>query len=284
MQSNVANETELASPTIVGKVAASLGLGTAFGVADESGDESYPKLSFALAAIILVGAMAGIIAYRWYQQVYSFKYGLDYFEPEFATYWMNLFYFQMTAITILGSIGVAVVWFTRPDEINLSPRKELSYYMVLMAGLMGGGILAPVALSLFVEADAAWHQVTIRDTDFTPTHISLFYGVIPLAIAGGAIGFVWIHTRMPDFRDRISFNLAFAIAGAAMIMPNLGLNEWGHTFFYAEELFAAPIHWGFVTLGWAFFAIGGLIIQVLSRMAKLTRMVANEQKTEIGAA
>jgi len=280
MQTNVANQTELESPTIVGKIAASLGLGTAFGVTDESGEESYPKLSFALAAIILVGAMAGVIAYRWYQQVYSFEYGLDYFEPEFATYWMSLFYVQMTLITVVGSIGVVAVWFTRPDEINLSPRKELSYYMVLLAGLMGGGVLAPVALSLFVEADAAWHQVTIRDTDFTPTHISLFYGVIPLAVAGGAVAFVWVHTRMPDFRDRISFNLAIAIAGAAMIMPNLGLNEWGHTFFYAEELFAAPIHWGFVTLGWAFFAIGGLLVQVLSRIAQLTRIVVDEQETE----
>lgn len=276
MQTQVSIKQEQAVPTLIAQAANFLGLGTAFGVTDENGEEKYPGFSWALAAIILVGALAAVVAYRWYQHAYSFTVGLDYFEPEFATYWMKLFYIQMTVIPALGAIGTAWVWFTRPKEIDLSPRKELSYYMILLAGLMGGGIIAPVVLSLFVEADAAWHQVTIRDTDFTPTHISLFYGVIPLAVAGGAIAFVWIHTRMPDFRNRVSFNLAIAIAGAAMIMPNLGFNEWGHTFFYAEELFAAPIHWGFVTLGWAFFAIGGLIVQILARMSKLTRLVSQE--------
>lgn len=276
MQSQVSTQAQIEAPSLVGRIANALGLGTAFGVVDENGEEAYPVFSWALALIILLVAAAAIIAYRWYQQTYSFTVGLDYFEPEFATYWMSLFYIQMTVIPVLGAVGVAYVWFTRPKEIDLSPRKELSYYMILLAGLMGGGLIAPVVLSLFVEADAAWHQVTIRDTDFTPTHISLFYGVIPLAVAGGAIAFVWVHTRMPDFRNRVSFNLAIAIAGAGMIMPNLGLNEWGHTFFYAEELFAAPIHWGFVTLGWAFFAIGGLIVQILARMAQLTRLVSEE--------
>lgn len=276
MQSNSTAGISTENTSIIGKLANAIGLGTAFGVIDENGEEQFPKMPWLISGIIFVGAIVGVGIYRWYQQVYSFKYGLDYFEPEFATYWMSLFYIQMTVITILGAIGVAWAWFTRPDEIDLSPRKELSYYMILLAALLGGGIFAPIALNLFVEADAAWHQVTIRDTDFTPTHISLFYGIIPLIIAGGAVGFIWVHTRMPDFRDRVSFNLAFALAGAAMIMPNLGFNEWGHTFFYAEELFAAPIHWGFVTLGWALFAISGLLIQVMARIAKLTRMINEE--------
>ena len=64
--------------------------------------------------------------------------------------------------------------------------------------------------------------------------------------------------------------MALIVAAPVLIMPNLGLNEWGHTFFYAEELFAAPIHWGFVLLGWGLFAIGGLIIQILQRVRELT--------------
>ena len=38
-----------------------------------------------------------------------------------------------------------------------------------------GGIIVYFAMDIYAEADAAWHQVTIRDTDFTPTHIVLFY-------------------------------------------------------------------------------------------------------------
>ena len=245
------------------------------GVKDTS--EELPKINWYIAAAIFVLGVSGVIALRWYQQVFSFAYGLDYFEPEFATYWMSFLYIELVLITLLGLVGCAYVWFTRPEEVTMTPTAELKIYMYLLTGLAGGGILAPAALNLFVEADAAWHQVTIRDTDFTPTHIILFYGIIPLMIAAGAIGFLWVHTRMPDFRNRVSFNLAFALAGFAMIMPNLGFNEWGHTFFYAEELFAAPIHWGFVTLGWALFAIGGFIVQILSRIVKLTRIIGEEK-------
>jgi len=232
-----------------------------------------PKINWRTSAtIFLIGAAAiGII--RWYQQTYSFQYGLDYFEPEFATYWMSVFYIEVTLIVLFGVIGTVWVWFTRPKEVIMSPHKELKMYLGLLAALAGFGILAPIAAQFFVEADAAWHQVAIRDTDFTPTHIVLFYGLIPAGLAGGVIGFLWVHTRMPDFKNRVSFNMALAISGVILVMPNLGFNEWGHTFFYAEELFGAPIHWGFVTLGWAIFAIGGLIIQILNRIVKLTRIV-----------
>jgi len=62
------------------------------------------------------------------------------------------------------------------------------------------------------------------------------------------------------------------VMGPMLIMPNLGFNEWGHTFFYAEELFAAPIHYGFVVLGWAFFGITGLLAQCLHRVFILTAL------------
>ena len=243
-------------------------------------EETLPKINWLTSCIIFLVGASAIAGLRWYQQVYSFEYGLDYFEPEFATYWMSILYIELSVITVLGVVGAAYVWFTRPDEITMTPHKELKCYMALLTGLAGFGILAPVAANLFVEADAAWHQVTIRDTDFTPTHILLFYGLIPAGLAGGIIGFLWIHTRMPDFRNRVSFNLALALSGGIMIMPNLGFNEWGHTFFYAEELFAAPIHWGFVTLGWAVFAIGGLIVQILNRIVKLTRVINEDEKSK----
>jgi methane/ammonia monooxygenase subunit C len=33
-----------------------------------------------------------------------------------------------------------------------------------------------------------------------------------------------------------------------MILVSVGFNEWGHTFWFREEFFAAPIHYGFVIL------------------------------------
>lgn len=225
---------------------------------------------------LVIGAIGGALLfslYRWYQQTYSFTVGLDYFEPEFQTYWMNLFWAQLIIIGLLGAVAVPYIWFTRPkDPHAISPQRELGVYNLIFGGAAIASIFVVAILGLFVEADAAWHQVTIRDTDFTPTHIGLFYFAIPLGAVGLFVGFIWLHTRMPDFSNRVSAPLAIATSAPILIMPNLGLNEWGHTFFYAEELFAAPIHWGFVVLGWGLFAIGGFLIQCLNRVRVLTSL------------
>lgn len=225
--------------------------------------------------LAVVGTLLGaavFAAYRWYQQTHSFTVGLDYFEPEFKTYWMNLLYAQGILIPLIGAVGAALLWFTRDRQIEkLPPREELKRYYLILS-LLAVGCFLVVVLGVYVEADAAWHQVTVRDTDFTPTHIGLFYFAIPLGLVGIVLGFIWVHTRLPDFAHRISVPMALMVAGPILIMPNLGLNEWGHTFFYAEELFAAPIHWGFVVLGWALFSIGGFMIQLIARLRVLTNL------------
>jgi methane/ammonia monooxygenase subunit C len=96
---------------------------------------------------------------------------------------------------------------------------------------------------------------------------------IPIGLAAMVAGGLWIHTRMPDFRNRVSVPLLILISAPILIMPNLGFNEWGHTFFYAEELFAAPIHWGFVVLGWGLFGMTGFLIQCIARVKVLTDMI-----------
>ena len=54
-----------------------------------------------------------------------------------------------------------------------------------------------------------------------------------------------------------------------MILPNVGFNEWGHAFWFMEELFTAPLHWGFVVLGWSALALGGVVGQIVLRVNKL---------------
>jgi len=227
----------------------------------------------ALVVIIVAGISLGL--YRWYMEATAFTVGLDYFEPEFQTYWMSWLYAQGILITLIGMIGVPALWFTRPstaEVLSMRAQDELSWYMMLFTFLAMGSFLVVCVLGIWVEADAAWHQVTIRDTDFTPTHIQLFYGLIPMAAVGLVLGLLWIHTRMPDFVGRFSVPLGIAVSAPLLIMPNLGYNEWGHTFFYAEELFAAPVHYGFVVLGWGLFAITGFFIQCFNRVITLTKL------------
>ena len=246
------------------------------GLAQDENKAPTPPWRAAFIGVFFALVLFGV--YRWYQQTYSFTVGLDYFEPEFGVYWMRLFYIQMALIMAAGAIGVPLLWFTRPkDPMAMSPHKELSIYYLILSFIAVASVVVVAILGLFVEADAAWHQVTVRDTDFTPTHIGLFYFAIPLGMVALILGFVWMHTRMPDFVNRVSFPLALVAAAPILIMPNLGLNEWGHTFFYAEELFAAPIHWGFVLLGWGLFGIGGFLVQCLNRMHKLTAVTDDER-------
>ncbi|MDY6942774.1 MAG: methane monooxygenase/ammonia monooxygenase subunit C [Pseudomonadota bacterium] len=234
-----------------------------------------PSLKFPWKTLGIPVGMALITLgiYRWYQHNYAFTTGLDYFSPEFQTYWMPLFWTQIIAIPLVGLVGVTYLWFTRESDADpISPQTELARYQATLGATALGSLIILAAVGIWVESDAAWHQVTIRDTDFTPTHIGLFYFGIPAAACAMTMGFVWVHTRLPDFRHRISIPLALVVAAPILIMPNLGFNEWGHTFFYAEELFAAPIHWGFVVLGWGFFGLTGFTVQCLAKMATLTRL------------
>lgn len=224
------------------------------------------------AAILAVLTIYG--CYRVYQQTTGFTLGLDYFSEDFQKYWMPLLYIQLPVVFGAMLTIVAWLWKTRDRDLDkLAPAVELRRYFVLLSQIMLFAIIAYLTASPFTEADAAWHQVTVRDTDFTPTHIVLFYFGIPMFISAGVVAFTYARTRVPQFANRLSVPFAMVVAGPIMIMPNLGLNEWGHTFFYAEELFAAPIHWGFVLLGWATFAAGGLVVQILTRVVELTKVI-----------
>jgi len=216
--------------------------------------------------------------YRIYSEASAFTYGLDYFSHEFDVYWMRLLFGQLLLIGALGTGALVYLWRTRERDFSrIGPREEVRRLFVLMALILLFAIMFYVTGSIYTEADAAWHQVTIRDTDFTPTHIGLFYFCVPLLVFWGFISFAYAHTRIPLFGNRISLPFAIIVAGAFMIMPNVGFNEWGHTFFYAEELFSAPIHYGFVLLGWSTFAAGGLLLQILGRVAELTKQSVSPQ-------
>src|SRR6185437_5400406 len=125
------------------------------------------------------------------------------------------------------------------------------------------------------------HQVIIRDTSFTPSHVVVFYGSFPMYIVCGVASYLYAMTRLPLYSRGTSFPLVMAIAGPLMILPNVGLNEWGHAFWFMEELFSAPLHWGFVILGWSGLFAGGIAAQIITRYSNLTDVVWNGQSKVI---
>jgi methane/ammonia monooxygenase subunit C len=85
-------------------------------------------------------------------------------------------------------------------------------------------------------------------------------------------------TRLPKFAARISIPLTLVVVGPFLILPNLGYNEWGHAFWLMEEVFTAPLHWGFVVLGWSLVALAGLLVQVVQHLSELMGKVLAEEQ------
>lgn len=247
---------------------------TAAKAGDRTKGSVIPGMNWARVGWIVAGVTIVYGLYRVYMQQMAFTVGLDYFEPEFQVYWMPLFWIQMVLATVIFFSINGYLWVTRerhPEAVQ--PREELRRYFGLLLWVFSFAIILGVLGSLATESDAAWHQVTIRDTDFTPTHIGLFYGALPALIIAAVSLFVYAKTRLPQHANKYLVPLGIALSGPILILPTVGYNEWGHTFFYAEELFGAPVHWGFAFLGLALLAVGGVIVHILSRMGTLIQEV-----------
>jgi methane/ammonia monooxygenase subunit C len=209
---------------------------------------------------------------RWYEEVYGWSAGLDAFAPEFKTYWMNWLYTEFVLeVTFFAYIG-AYLWKTRDKNMAaLSAGEELNRYMYLLVWLVVYGYAIYWGASFYTEQDGTWHQTVIRDTDFTPSHIIEFYMSYPIYILVGWGTYMYAKTRLPYFAAGHSLPFLIAIVGPFMILPNVGLNEWGHTFWWMEELFVAPLHYGFVFFGWMALGAMGLFSQIWGRMAELLK-------------
>ncbi len=209
---------------------------------------------------------------RWYEGVYAWSAGLDAFAPEFQTYWMNVLYIEEPLLALIAVGIVSYLYKNRernPEMVEMQPREELRRIMVVFAMAVLYGVSVFWALSFFTEQDATWHQTVIRDSDFTPSHIIEFYLSYPIYIIIALTGFMYARTKIPYFMRAYSLPWLIFFMGPFLVFPNVGFNEWGHTFWIQEELFTAPLHWGFVILGWLTLAFFGVARQLLNRIGEL---------------
>ncbi|MXS80264.1 ammonia monooxygenase subunit C [Nitrosomonas eutropha] len=240
-------------------------------------DAKYYK--FGLLPILAVAVM-----WVYFQRTYAYSHGMDSMEPEFDRIWMGLWRVQMAVLPLIALFTWGWLYKTRNTAeqlANLTPKQEIKRYFYFLMWL-GVYIFAVYwGSSFFTEQDASWHQVIIRDTSFTPSHIPLFYGSFPVYIIMGVSMIIYANTRLPLYNKGWSFPLIMTVAGPLMSLPNVGLNEWGHAFWFMEELFSAPLHWGFVILAWAALFQGGLAVQIIARFSNLLDVEWNKQDRAI---
>lgn len=240
-----------------------------------TGGGSYRSIVYALLA---VGILA--LAWRWYQQAFAFSKGLDRTLPEFNQFWLSMFLVNMTVLPLLAGAWYVYLWnssrrlsppVSGPEEAGRIWRLWLLVAAFTAAVYAGG--------SYYAEQDASWHQVTMRDSAFTPSHAILFYGVFPLMIFLATGAYLYARTRLPHLYGGQAFPVSFAlmIGGSSLLVFQVAMNEFGHSFWEAEELFSASLHWPFVIFGYLLAATFSVWFETAPRLFEIARQERDAQ-------
>jgi len=234
--------------------------------------KEFKRYAAAFLAILTI-----YISISAYQYTYGAVTGLDSTDPLFEKYWMNLFYieviFQLILIATLGYY----FWKNRDLHLDqLTPREELRRYLNLTMWISIYTFSVYWAGSYFAEQDNAWHQAAIRDNIFTANHVVEFYLCFPFYTIMGISSWLYARTQLPLFAEKISLPLTLAVAGPFMIFVAVGFNEWGHTFWFREELFGAYMHYAFVIGVWFALAVGGILLQQVMRISELMELIKQD--------
>ncbi len=226
------------------------------------------KISYLVAGLLGLASLFGFM--RWYEGAFAVSSGLDAFSPEYRLYWLNLLYAELSLLPVLFTALVVYLWRTRDRDLAaLHPRTEVKRIFCLVICLMCYAFALYWGLSFFTEQGGVWHQIMMRDTNFTPSHIVRTYLSYPVFVIVGMGAFMYARTRLPLFAKGHSLAFLLATVGPFMIIPNVGFSEWGHTYWFMEELFVGPMNYGYVIFGWFTLGLMGVLTQILGRCREI---------------
>jgi methane/ammonia monooxygenase subunit C len=201
-----------------------------------------------------VGFVVLFVALSLYLHAFGWYAGIDASSTEFALYWRSLLIFELVSWAV-GTLA----WWTwllrtgRELARTVGHAEEVRRIVVVWGLASATCVVLYFMTSFFPISDAAWHQTAVRDTAFTPTHIVMFYAAYPLGITMAVGTYLYGRTRLPKlYGPAKGFPWSFFLLIAASVaeMMQVAMNEWGHSLWITEEIFAAPFHWPFVMYGW----------------------------------
>jgi methane/ammonia monooxygenase subunit C len=261
----------------------------------DTGDSEFPKgkgpidwmggwFSMFWGMALLASTFIGL---RFYQQKYSWynEAGLDSASDAFRTYWFSLFIIELVvaAVVTLGWWGWLLKTGQQLDAAAqvkaITPAEEVRRIVVFW-GLIGiTSMVLYFMASFFPNQDGVWHQTTVRDTALTPSHIVMFFWAFPMGITFAIGTYLYGMTRLPKVYSRdkgFPWSFFLLISASVTEMMQVAMNEWGHSMWITEEIFAAPFHWPFVTYGWLASGIFALWAESLSRLLAIEDEILEE--------
>jgi len=238
--------------------------------------------------VVAIGAVCGLaLFWRGWQQAFAFSHGLDKNLPAFTYFWLTLLAFNLLVLPTVFALWYLRMWKTAGNPSAQITRQQegkrlWNLWLLTLAftvAVFWGG-------SYFAEEDASWHQIVIRDTAFTPSHIVLFFGIFPLLIYIAAGIYIYGRTNLPHIYGgrRFPVSIGLIIGGSVLLLFQVAMNEFGHSFFTPEELFVAPLHWPFVIFGYLLAGTFAIWFETLPRIGELARQEQQEHAAGQGQA
>jgi methane/ammonia monooxygenase subunit C len=220
-----------------------------------------------------IGLLVLNYALWFYESRYAWTAGIDASSPEFSRYFRSLFWAEL--LLVGGGTGIWWGWLVRRGTQIVS--KAVTREEEVRRIAVFWGLIAMTSMTLYIMAsfwpaqDGSWHQTAIRDTALTPPHIAMFFFWFPLGITMTIGTYLYGRYWLPAVYGPgkgFPWSFGFLIAASVTEMMQVAFNEWAHSLWIPEEIFAAPFHWPFVTYGWlaaGIFALWGeTIIRLLA--------------------
>jgi len=232
---------------------------------------------FGCLAIVVLAAV-----HWWYVSRYAWTVGIDSSTPEFTKYFRSLVWAEL--IIIGAGTGLWWGWLVRTGR-HLVNQKVTADEEVRRIAVFWG-LIAMTSLTLYVMAsfwpnqDGSWHQTAIRDTALTPSHIPMFYFWFPAGITMTIGTYLYGRYRLPKVygaEKGFPWSFAFLIAASVTEMMQVAFNEWAHSLWILEEIFAAPFHWPFVFYGWLSAGIFALWAETIIRLLAIEKEKDEEE-------
>ncbi len=259
---------------------------------DQTAHDEMPFIRF-----LVIGGGLGLLSLlliRLWQGEWWFPVGMDATTPEFAKYWLGLLYVEWIVLIAAAIIGFTA--YRKPCPICVVQRKELGridpehelnhigklWALVAVAATFGFGV------SYFAEQDAVWHQIVVRDTAFTPSHIPLFFYTFPMLIIMTGVSSWYAYNRLHHLYvgeggKGIPICYLLFPAGGWFLFANVAFNELGHSSWITEELFVQPYHFPFAWATYFFFAGFALLFKTVPRIFENLGEIAQQASTEAKA-